>query len=813
MAHDWRFKSSPHTEIGGLKSYAGTQLRFRTSTGDDVALGSLCIAANEANQPFTTERKDALVRFAAMFTDEIIIGARQVRHQMRQKMTQLIAQISARSNEPNIEQFVIDTVQAVYPEARINIQTSASGMINVRGRGPFSYNNIPDGIWEDSDYLDQLILTHNQEELVADQSVRALVGRCSQLPIPRYLVVDSMEVELIFDDIDAWFIERSSLTLCNILQRRFLEEALRAKETFLRGITHELRTPIHGVLASTDLLAEELAARDAFLKTSSTDMLRYTSSKDNAESILSTINSSGKELLATVNGILKLNRWADLHQSSSNIESYKLEDLEQDLCKDMSEALTLSHHERTTIIFDNRLEPPTPIKTDPELLRECLSALVQNAMSYTEQGYINIILSQAEDNSLVVDIVDTGCGIKEEDQQRIFEACERANTTIRGAGLGLTLASKIATRMNGSVRLVRSTAKHGSHFRASFPGLIESSSATVEQRSILHQLNHLPKNWIHLQAGEQEFSVTTPLSHYLAARGISQGHVVQDSLIVIDYTEDSQALDNLLSSVDKLLASLGKTQIKLCLLPAGRSPEHLADVAKKHDIIFSSGPFTSNKMEELLKRIDELYCDISKGNHTTQTSSTYQSVSDLLRSSSLEIRPRTSAPLPSTKDEPVTFRHILPHALLVDDNSINLHILKVYCEKRGIPYTVAMDGNQAVQAFTSRQGQEPFNLILMVSRTTDSCSTMHIHQRSFTGPTNARLRWHPRYPAYPRPRSRSSRHQRPQARRHLHGHRSRFSRRSPTERGSRLRRLLCQACGHQVTRPSYQSVLSRLCAW
>jgi len=714
---DWRFKYSPHAADGGLRSYAGTQLRFRTSTGDDVALGSLCIASNEASEPFSEEKKDALVRFAAMFTDEMINGARQVRHKARHLMTELITQISTRSEEPDIEQIVIDIVQQIYPNARVSIQPSASGLITVRGRGPVSYNNIPDGVWEDSDYLEKLIISHNHEELVATQTVRAIVGRSAQLPIPRYLVVDSMEVELVFDDIDAWFIERSALTLCNILQRRVLEEAMRARETFLRGITHQLRTPIHGVLASADLLAEELAARDTLVESAALDMNKYASYKDNAESILSTINSSGKELLATVNGILKLNWWAGLHQGPQKTETYRLEDLEQDLCKDMSEALALSHHEEVTIFFDNRLEPPTPIKTDPDVLRECLSALAQNAMSYTEKGYINITLSQSDDNTLIVDVVDTGSGIKGEDQKRIFDACERANTSIQGAGLGLTLASKIAARMNGSVVLVSSIIDHGSHFRARFPDLLETPpTGESVQQSEIQKLKYLPRNWYRLQVEGQQCPVAIPLSKFLAARGISEDHVMQDSLVFIDYTEDAKALDKLLYSVDKLLSSIQRTQTRLCLVPAGKSTEHLEDIAMRHNITFCSGPFTTARMEALLKRVDAIYCQLSKSGSQSneQTSAISRRVSNSSHHLSIQQRPSMSSFASPKKKGADRCFNTKPCALLVDDNSINLHILKFYCEKRGITYTTAMDGNQAVAAFTAAQQTEPFNLILMV---------------------------------------------------------------------------------------------------
>ncbi|KAG9585333.1 hypothetical protein KCU60_g18897, partial [Aureobasidium melanogenum] len=62
MASDWRFEHSPHVEQGGLRSYAGAALRCKADTGEDVALGSLCIASNSEQPPLSPSQQDALVR-------------------------------------------------------------------------------------------------------------------------------------------------------------------------------------------------------------------------------------------------------------------------------------------------------------------------------------------------------------------------------------------------------------------------------------------------------------------------------------------------------------------------------------------------------------------------------------------------------------------------------------------------------------------------------------------------------------------------------------------------------------------------------
>ena len=703
MQEDWRFKESPHVAIGGLRSYAGTQLRFRTDAGEDLALGSLCIASNAAHEPLVGAKKDALVHFAAMFSDDLINGARISRHRARQHMSGVIAEMQARGAAADMEDHIVDAVRRLYPSATITIQTPDSEVIHVRGRHPVAYHDITDGLWEDTEYLDTLIAERNHEKLAAEQTIRAIVGKCEQTPNSRYLVVDSIDVHLVFDDIDAWFIERCAFILSTVLQKRVLDHALRARETFLRSITHQLRTPVHGVLATSELLAEELALRDALVPLEIAHNTAYTTSRENATSMLSTITSSGRELMSTINNILKLNRWSDMdHTDKLRVAAYNLDNLEIHLYDDITESSTISDYEHISLFFDNRLPRGIVSSIDSDLLRECLTCLILNALIFTAQGSVHVILTM-EGNTFHADVIDTGCGIKESDHNRIFDAYEKGDNNTRGAGLGLTLAAKLASKMRGVVELVSSEVSAGSHFRASF--VLSDITALPQHDGACTGSDFLPKAYFPLASSTNSPSFQ-PFANFLNHRGFALAESHKDAFIVIQHTDDVETFRQLLSTTSS-------QQVILCLVPARSCCTLLEQVAKERSVIFCPGPFFTSRLDQLLSQANDA-CRLLKTRpslpEVTESNGTTETVSDI--GSLSMIAPLIIPQIPIKKD-PERFANSLPSVLVVDDNAINLHILRVFCEKRGMPHVTATDGHKATEAYQSAQDKEPINLILM----------------------------------------------------------------------------------------------------
>ena len=795
MLDDWRFAASPHVRIGGLRSYAGTQLRLRTETGQEIALGSLCIAANSPQEPLSPEKQADLVRFADILTGEIVGRLRSIRQRDRRVMLELLGKLRALDQAGDIEQTAVDALRKMYPDAAITVQKDGDGMARLEGRPYIPYSDVQDGLWEDVDYIDSAIQDANYNQLQSKQTVRAVVGRCK---LTSWLVVvASKDMHLIFDDIDAWFVAGCALTIGTHLQAKALQEALKAKERFLRGITHQLRTPIHGVLGSAELLAEELATRNILHEIPD----HFTAGCPS--SYLATITNSGRELMSTVNNMLKLNSWAESTTPLIKLTAYNLEDLEAELLTDVLQMISEEHLDYVSIVFNNQLaEGPSVVTIDEMLLKECLASLLLNALQATRHGVVTVKISASADKSaLQFDIEDTGCGIKQEDQQRIFEPYEKGDVHTRGAGLGLTIASKIAAVLNGSVRLVSSTEGAGSHFRTEFWNPVLACPIQPPVRRSL-DLKWLPKTFYiapSLLGGGSELtssgcsasSPSAPLvAHFAGYLEKQQGLVRLDhpagSLIILGYIEEDQSpspnsLESspplpppLLSSapppaalVPEAVAALEAKHVVVCIgVPLTRRAQMREALGGEdhHCVIFVSGPFYNSRLEDILLRANELYASLATEvvvvTTTTATTSmgaaapapaaeaeAAEKLSGVASGVPSENGPAVALPMrsaagPSTasvqtpsaaiaaapeaivpvQNEPVQAlmqaplsvdaqrvaaavaqgveeQSPVPTALLVDDNAINLRILRMYCEKRNMPYVMATDGYEAIRKF------------------------------------------------------------------------------------------------------------------
>jgi PAS domain S-box-containing protein len=234
------------------------------------------------------------------------------------------------------------------------------------------------------------------------------------------------------------------------LTRRVVEaeEANRAKNAFLTNVSHELRTPMNGILGMAFLaLKTELTPRqrDYFTK----------------------IRASGERLLNIIDDLLDIAR----------IEAGKLE-IERTVFdfEAIAERLARRHAERAAekgleIVLDFSPDIPRHLIGDAVRLEQVLSNLISNAIKFTEAGEIvvagTVAESAADAHVLRFTVRDTGIGIAREDQQRIFQTFQQADTSTTrrhgGAGLGLAIVSRLVALMGGEAGL-ESAAGQGSTF-------------------------------------------------------------------------------------------------------------------------------------------------------------------------------------------------------------------------------------------------------------------------------------------------------------------------------------------------------------
>lgn len=229
------------------------------------------------------------------------------------------------------------------------------------------------------------------------------------------------------------------------------EKANHAKSDFVATMSHEIRTPMNGIMVMADLLANADIPRR---------LHRY------AE----VIATSGRSLLSIINDILDF----------SKIEAGKLELESGQICLDeVVENVTSLFAERASsknIDLAAVIDPDVPrmVSGDAVRLGQVVSNLVNNALKFTETGFVKLTVSNGPVGSHLIDLAveDTGIGIPEDKLSTIFEVFSQADqTTTRkfgGTGLGLAICRRIVTAMGGDVE-VTSIVGVGSKFRVRIP--------------------------------------------------------------------------------------------------------------------------------------------------------------------------------------------------------------------------------------------------------------------------------------------------------------------------------------------------------
>ncbi|HNH25119.1 MAG TPA: response regulator, partial [Accumulibacter sp.] len=217
------------------------------------------------------------------------------------------------------------------------------------------------------------------------------------------------------------------------------EEANHAKSRFLAAMSHEIRTPMNGILGMTELLRETpLTVQQA----------RF------AEAVY----QSGEHLLKIINDILDFSK---IEAGKMEIEriNFNLRQLVEDIANLFARPAEMKHIE---ILCSVPHDLPVAVKGDPMRLRQIITNLVSNAIKFTAEGEVilrvNLVDEDQRQARFRFEVQDTGIGISEDAQSRLFGAFVQVdNSTTRrfgGTGLGLAISRRLVEIMGGQLGLV-----------------------------------------------------------------------------------------------------------------------------------------------------------------------------------------------------------------------------------------------------------------------------------------------------------------------------------------------------------------------
>ena len=237
---------------------------------------------------------------------------------------------------------------------------------------------------------------------------------------------------------------------------KLADEANRAKSEFLANMSHEIRTPMNGIIGMSELGLTETDPQKM-----QHELLR--------------VNQSARLLLGIINDILDFSK-IEAGKLELDPQPFQLIQLKDELT-DLFEGLALEKGislKVRCVCKDNCVQC---LYGDNLRLRQVLTNLLGNAIKFTEQGEVSLLikLDGADDNKALLsfDIQDTGIGMTPEQQRKLFNAFTQADTSITrkhgGTGLGLVISHRLVHLMGGSDIQIQSQPNQGSIFSFSVP--------------------------------------------------------------------------------------------------------------------------------------------------------------------------------------------------------------------------------------------------------------------------------------------------------------------------------------------------------
>ena len=443
------------------------------------------------------------------------------------------------------------------------------------------------------------------------------------------------------------------------------QTANRVKSDFLANMSHEIRTPINAILGMNEMILR--AEKDEAI-------YEYASS----------VHTAANTLLTLVNDVLDFSKIESGKMEIIPTE-YELGSLINDSYNMIAESL-----EKRGLAIEVQCDESLPriLKGDEVRIRQIFTNLLSNAVKYTEQGRVKITVKGiANENEfrLILQVEDTGIGIRPEDIDKLFHKFERLdvikNHNIQGTGLGLSITGQLVELMHGEIR-VESTYGAGSCFTVSLPQQIVDNSplgrigeyhSTVKTR--YHESFHAPATEILVVDDvemnlilvrnllkQTQIQIDTALSGEQCLKMCSRKHY---DVIFMDHMMPEMDGIETLARMKKMLDSPNKNTPVIMLTAnalTGMREEYLRQGFQD----YISKPIQGGRLESLLLKY--LLGDKVRVN------------SDLAKQ-------------PAQKNDQSSI-------LVVDDDSMNLYLAEKILKEHGYTVVKAASGEECLEYFT-----------------------------------------------------------------------------------------------------------------